>query len=408
MKRNLRRTAILLLLMIMLGPGDISFAQEESIRAEIDELKVRIVELEEKLAEQKEEIFPLMEGIKVGIGATFVVQGTVDANATPSKSEDVTDLSYSADIELEKSIGDFATAFIHLEGGQGDGVMGSDELDLFSGVNKDATAGNANIAVAELWYEHNYLDDRLVLTFGKLDATCYFDTNEIANDECTQFLADMFKNSPVLEFPEDNAGGIRVAASPAEWIEIGAGVLEADDSWEDIVDNIFAIGEINLKPTFLGRGGNYRFYGWFNDKDHTKYLDTSKTEEEGYGFGLSFDQELTTDIITAFARFGWRDEEVYDCDISWSVGFQVLGEPWNRPDDVLGLAVGQVMPGDDYGKVGNPDHDEGHFEAYYNIHLNDHLSLSPDVQVIWNPKGDGTAGRDDTITVLGVRAQVDF
>lgn len=408
MKKYLRRAAVLLLLMAMLGPGDIGFAQEESIRAEIDELKARIVELEDRLVEREEGIFPLLEGISVGAGATFILQGTIDANATGSKGEDVTDGSYSVDIELEKSIGDFATAFLHLEGGWGDGVMGSDELGLFSGVNKDATDGDANMGVAELWYEHNFLDERLVITFGKLDATCYFDANEVANDECTQFLADMFKNSPVLEFPVDNAGGIRMGASPAEWIEFGAAILEADADWEDVADGVFVMGEVNLKPEFfIGRGGNYRFYGWFNDKDHAKLLDPTKTEEEGYGFGLSFDQELT-DIISAFARFGWQDEEVYDCDMSWSAGLQVVGEPWNRSDDVLGIAVGQVMPGDDYKKAGNPSDEEGHFEAYYNIHLNDHLSISPDVQVIWNPKGDGVAGRDDTITVLGMRAQIDF
>ncbi|MBL7081743.1 MAG: carbohydrate porin [Candidatus Omnitrophica bacterium] len=70
----------------------------------------------------------------------------------------------------------------------------------------------------------------------------------------------------------------------------------------------------------------------------------------------------------------------------------------------------QSMPGDDYGKAGNPDHNEGHFEAYYNIHINDNLSISPDLQVIWNPKGVGSPdqGRDDTIVVLGLRTQVNF
>lgn len=393
MKKYLGRIIMLLALIILVGPVNVSFANDPV---------------------RKEKETPLvLEGLKISAGATFVVQGTINANATGSEGEDVTDGSYSADIELEKSIGDFGAAFLHLEAGQGDGVMSPDELDLFSGVNKDATGDDADLGIAELWYEHSFLDEKIVLTTGKLDATCYFDTNELANDECTQFLSDMFKNSPVIEFPDDNAGGIRLAIDPSEWlefgewIEFGVGIFDANADWENIADNIFAIGEITLKPKLFDREGAYRFYGWFNDNDHTEYLDTTKTEEEGYGFGVSFDQELT-DIIAAFFRFGWRNEEVCDCDMSWSIGCQVAGQQWGRTGDTFGLAIGQVMPGDDYADAGNPDHDEGHFEAYYNVYINDHLSISPDLQIIWNPKGDGTAGRDDTITVLGLRAQLDF
>ena len=422
MKGCLHRAVILLLCLSTLGIAKVCEASDESIRAEIAELKARISQLEKKLNQQQEVvarqdeeieglkqagILPALEGINIGGGATFVVQGTIDANATGSKGEDVTDGSYSVDLELEKSFDNGGTFFIHLEGGEGNGVMDSDELDLFSGVNKDATGGDAKMELAEVWYEHNF-SDNLFVTFGKLDATCYFDTNSIANDETTQFLADMFKNSPVLEFP-DNGPGIRLGFLLAEKIELGLGFLDANADWEDLGDDIFVIGQINFKPNLFQKEGNYRFYGWVNDTDHTRLLDSTRTKEEGYGFGLSFDQEFTDALITFF-RFGWQTDEVYNCDMSWSGGFQLTGEPWGRDEDVLGLAVGQLMPGDDYGKAGNPDHNEGHFEAYYNIYINENLSISPDLQVIWNPKGVGSSGqgRDDTIVILGVRTQIDF
>jgi carbohydrate-selective porin OprB len=392
----------------------------KGIEDEVADLKRRIMSLERRLADQEEKldeqseiseslesIKEAFEGLSIGGGATFVVQGTMDANATPSKGEDVTDGSYSVDLELEKSFDNGGVFFIHLEGGEGAGVMDSDELDLFSGVNADATGGDAKMELAEVWYEHSF-NDNLFLTFGKLDPTSYFDSNAVANDETTQFLADMFKTSPVLEFP-DNGPGIRLGFLPTEKIELGVGFLDADADWEDIGDDIFVIGEVNLKPNLFDREGNYRLYGWVNDSDHTKLSDTAKTKEKGYGFGLSLDQQLI-DTLTGFLRFGWQTDKVYECDMSWSTGFQLTGEPWDRDNDVLGIAIGQVMPGDDYGKAGNPSHNEGHFEAYYNIHINDNLSISPDLQVIWNPKGVGSSdqGRDDTIVVLGVRTQVDF
>jgi carbohydrate-selective porin OprB len=77
---------------------------------------------------------------------------------------------------------------------------------------------------------------------------------------------------------------------------------------------------------------------------------------------------------------------------------------------VFAFAVGQVMPSDDYKKA-NADFQakaEGHLEAYYKIHVNDHLSVSPDIQYIWNPYGKDIAGNTSGIFVGGLRAQVDF
>ncbi len=422
MKRCVSTVIILLLFFGVLDIPAIYGADNESIRAEIARLKARVNQLEERLNTQEEAIdnqnekieeleetgiFSTLEGININGGATFVLQGTIDANATTSRNEDVTDGSYSVDLELEKSFDNGGTLFIHLEGGEGNGVMDSDELDLFSGVNKDVTGGDAKVELAEAWYEHNF-SDVLFVTFGKLDPTCYFDTNSIANDETTQFLADMFKNNPVLEFP-DNGPGVRLGLVSTEKIELGLGLWDADADWEDLGDNIFAIGQLNFKLNLFEREGNCRFYTWINDANHTQLLDLTKTKEEGYGFGLSFDQRFS-EVLAAFFRFGWQTGKVYNCDMSWSSGFQLIGKPWGRDRDVLGIAVGQMMPGNDYAKAGNPDHNEGHFETYYNIHISENLSVSPDFQVIWNPKGVGSSqqGRDDTIIVLGVRTQADF
>ena len=58
------------------------------------------------------------------MGATFVLQGVGDANGDSllSGDEDVTDAAYSADLEFEKAFGDFGTAFLHLETGDGAGA----------------------------------------------------------------------------------------------------------------------------------------------------------------------------------------------------------------------------------------------------------------------------------------------
>ena len=409
---NFVLTVICLVSIIVLCCTDSCSAEDGSIRSEIAELQARISKLEEKLAKQEKSnemgALSLFEGINIGAGATFIVQGSVNANSTEKKGENAIDVTYSVDLELEKEFRDYAKVFIHLEAGGGGG-LDNDEVTLFSGVNRDAGDTKNRVEVTETWYEHYLLDNKLTLTLGKLDPTCYLDDNAIANDETSQFLGPAFRNSAALEFPDDNGAGFRIGFIPLEWIEINAGVFDDNADWEDITDNIFCFGQVNFKPNFLGKEGNYRFYGWHDDSCHMELIDTSKKEEENFGFGLSFDQQLT-DMLTCFVRFGWEDPGVSNIEYAWSAGARVTGKVWGRNEDVIGAAFGQNIPGSDYGKAGNPGHNETHVETYYNIHVNEHLSVSPGLQVIWNPNGaaSGGEGRDDTVIVFSVRAQVDF
>lgn len=407
---------------------------------EITELKARIAQLEKRLVQQEDKTVEVEKiahgakrefsefidykagegleikpaGLTIGAGATFILQGTNNANGDDlaKNGEDVTDVSYSMDLELEKTFDDYGLAFIHLETGDGAGV--EDELQVFSNVNRDADDSDNSVSVTEAYYEHYFKILPLTLTFGKIDPTAYLDQNEYANDECTQFLGHIFRNSPALEFPDDNAAGVRMAIEPVDFLGLEFTAMDANADWEDAFDNMFLAGQVNIKPNILDRPGNYRVYGWLNDKDHIKWDDALKTKEESYGFGLSFDQEIT-DVLGAFARYGWQDPEVYadGSDFSleqfWSAGIQLAGSLWNRDEDVIAIAFGQVIPSDDYKKANDlKANTESHLEAYYNFKVNDNLSVSPDIQVIWDPYGGDAVNGDKTIFVGGVRAQVDF
>lgn len=386
---------------------------ERTVRIETpSRIEGEVIALEEKLS--KIEPLPnILEGISIGAGATFVFQGTHNANGdSQSPKEDAADASYSIDLELEKEFNEIdGKALMHLETGQGAGV--EDELKVFSNVNKDANT-DTNVRIAEVYYEQNLFAKKMALTFGKLDPAAYIDNNEYANDETTQFLGRIFKNSPTIEFP-DNSAGIRLSLEPAELIDLNFVVQDADADWEDVFDGIFLAGQLNFKPKLLGREGSYRLLGWLNDRSHIKWLDTTKDKEEGYGFGISLDQALS-DNLGLFYRYGWQNPKVYltgssfSLEQAYSVGLQLKGSLWKRPDDVLAFAIGQAMPSDDYKEADSTRNakNEGQFECYYNFKVNEHLALSPDLEVIWNPYGKDAANGDDTILVGGLRGQVDF
>ncbi len=387
--------------------------KEEGRQTKLSRVEEKIEGLDSKMEEARASgIVPLMEGIEIGAGATFVYQFTDRANGDDlaQASDDVGDASYSVDLELSKEFDDFGKALILFEAGEGAGV--EDELKVFSNVNFDATGGDSNLGVVEGWYEQ-YMGPA-TLRFGKLDATYLIDNNEYANDECTQFLGRIFRNNPAVEFP-DNGAGLRLALAPREWVEMESIVMDGDADWEDPFSDAFFAGQVNIKPGLFGRPGNYRFFGWASDREHTQWDDPSQSEEMGYGFGLSFDQEVT-DNVGVFARYAWEYPEVYlngddvSLEQSYSIGVQCAGAPWNRDEDVLGIAFGGVTPSNDYKKsdsVLNAD-TEYHLESYYGYKINDHLTISPDIQVIWNPYGNDAANGDKTIVVGGIRSQVDF
>lgn len=377
------------------------------LETKIQALEKRIESLSGKISSSPVQSAVDASGLKIGGGATFVMQSTIDANGTDKEGEDVTDATFSVDIEIEKSIGDNGTVFAHMEAGNGAGLDGEEVLS-FGGVNADATGGDSNVALIEMWYEHAF-SENMVLTAGKIDATCYLDDNAFANDECGQFLGGSFKNSAAIDFPDDNGMGLRLMLAPSEMLEINLGIVEADGDWEDVSEDSFLFGQINLMPELGGKEGNYRLYGWLNNKAHTDFNDAAKDNESNSGFGISVDQ-LLTDNLGVFMRVGTQKSELAEVDCAWSLGMQLAGNIWNRENDVFGIAFGQNMISDDYGKTGEPDSDESHFEMYYNFYVNDALSISPDFQIITNPNGVGSAdqGRDDDVYIIGIRAQMGF
>jgi len=450
------KKAVLFLAVALVFAGNTCWAEDMSVRDEINQLKVRIQALENRLTEQdkcikdqkqcivdqtkkiseyeskpsqfdtvlhRQEGTPiqLIEGLELGAGGTMIIQGTNNVNNAASdvqKKASRTDASYSADITIgkkfEKANG---RAFLHLEAGEGAGL--EDDLTLYSNVNRDAD-NDHNVRLTEFWYEQLLFKNEVTLSFGKLDPTAYFDNNEVANDETTQFLGRIFRNSPTIEFP-DNGAGIRLAYLPAEWVELSYGLFDGNSDWERMFDNLFNIGQASFKTNFFNRSGNYRFQGWNNNVYHTKWLDTTQVKEASFGFGLSFDQKAS-DNITLFTRYAWQDPKVYNPDImatgekayslehSWSAGFQVEGKPWGRENDVFAFAVGQAIPSGDYKKSDSTlsAKSECHIETYYRMFVNKHLSISPDFQYIWDPFGKDVSEDTNGIFVGGMRAQVDF
>lgn len=433
--------------MVLAFPG---IAPAGEVQDEIDALKERIRQLERNLASQNrrideqgqkiqdhdsdlkqfETVKTAVSGLDIDVSATSVVQGTYNNDdnyeevfGVPRTGDDW-DAQYTVDVAISSKIGETGTALLLLKAGEGLGV--NDEVLSFGRPNDDAIGDDADVNVSEVWYEHSFLDGTIVATVGKLDLRRWVDTNAVANDEDTQFLNGAFVNNLAIDLPQDYAEedftyGARLSFIPSDMFAINLGYVETDGDFEEIFSDNFYIAEIALKPKFGELQGAYRVYGWLNNSDHTELDDITENDEEGYGAGISIDQQLTPDV-TAFGRFGWQDADLYPIEYAWSAGFQVDGNLWGRQDDMFGIAYSRADTSDDYrdlireqGRVLRPRwlRQDSPFdskpaehvaEAYYRIQCNKHLAITPDVQYIENMRGYDS----DAVVILGVRAHVSF
>lgn len=335
---------VLVLPLLLCMQASPSHAASDELMSELQNLKAKLEQLEQKVARQDkllanqqqevsrqhekiaaqekinaglEEIKDTLSGIEIDADTTMVGQGTFNKDDEDGYNNG-SEASFSFDLEVTKSFSWGGSAAIVLEGGKGEGI--DSRIASWSGFNND-NDDDETAHVTEAWYEQSLLNDKLTFTFGKIDLTNYFDTNEVANDETTQFLSTGFVNSLAVEFP-DNGPGARVTVSPSELVDISFGWMavyqdNGYSSWNDIGRGSFAIGELDFKPVFAELQGNYRFYGWYMNAYHEKF-DGSDDDQAGSGFGLSFDQQLIPDTLTAFVRAGWQDKDIYEIEAHYS------------------------------------------------------------------------------------------
>jgi len=331
------------------------------------------------------------------------------------------DGSYSGDLFLIVPSGPYGNIYLRGDIGEGEGI--SPLLPpTFSGPNADLHVGESNkpeFELVEAWYwtsipYPDIRDQRLELTLGKIDPAALFDANAVANSETSQFIADIFVNNLALEF---GGAGLSAAYRFTSIYNKGlnvtgrVGLFEGDGDFKDVLDRPFLIAELDVWRPYYGLNGNYRLYGWQNNTSHTDLADESRDNLSNQGFGLSIDQQLSNDI-TLFARYGMQDKDVSPFDQVLTLGGQIVGNGWRRANDMIGIALGASHVSDKYqeasltldGYEADADY-ENYIEAYYRYWANQNLSISPDVQYIINPGGDG---EKDNVFVYGIRMQATF
>lgn len=402
--------------------------------SELDALKARVEALEKRAGdtvvvdERGHKYHPIhsIYGLKIGGGVTLTGQMPSRGRAANQRAG----AAISADLALESSAGDNGRVVLVLDFQRGTTAQGMPSF--FTAPNGNTTGPNADIEsfnddnahLTQAYYDHEF-SKTLTASVGQLDITGYFDANEFANNERTQFLANLFVNNPAVEFGGTSdfyAPGLRLTYAPAEFIDLTAGAFDGDGDWVNELDSPFLMIEADVKAKPFGMDGNYRLYYWrlsgrsaANLPNTADPSDASLEKAANEGVGISLDQRLSRDI-GVWLRIGKQRHRVARLVRHVSVGLHLSGVLVGRPEDSAGIGYGVTSMGRtyrEYLKASNPRFDAGnehYFELYYNIAIgnatgNTGLHVAPDVQYVMNPGGDTTASKE---VIYGIRLQAFF
>lgn len=260
---------------------------------------------------------------------------------------------------------------------------------------------NANIypdpaALDELLVKYVSPSARYGGSVGKIDLSNRFDTNLVANGAFRQFTAFALQNNLSIPWPDYGGLGAFVHADLGDHRYVMAGtaasVVDKPFGFGSKIDNgnLYQLLEVGTRIDLPYLGvGNYRLTQW-----HARVLGN-----DGWGFGLNFDQELSHPDVVAFFRFGLGDDSATPVETFVSGGLTWL-RPFGRSHDMLGVGVAWSNP-----SPGQGLRNETLIELFYRYSILPWVQLSPDLQIIHHPANDAEQG---TVVVPGIRLYLSF
>jgi high affinity Mn2+ porin len=209
--------------------------------------------------------------------------------------------------------------------------------------------------------------NRYSIYAGRFTITDFFDNNNYTHDPRTQFMAWGVMYNGAWDYPADTRGytwGIVQELHSRNWafrygISAEPKVANGPQFDRRLFRDHGQAWEVERRYSWRKRGGAIRVLGYDNRFQGGNYRealklaaatgttpDVTATDRVGtvkYGFGMSFDQAINTDV-GIFARLGWNDGKTQSfaftaIDRLAGGGLSVKGTRWHRKYDVAGTSL---------------------------------------------------------------------
>jgi high affinity Mn2+ porin len=284
--------------------------------------------------------------------------------------------------------------------------------------------------------------DRIELNVGKFSATDFADDNKYSHDPRTQFLPWSLMYNGAWDYPANVRGytyGVEIELIRKDWTLSYGIVAEPEVANGAAIDPHFtkAFGQFlewERRYKVYQHPGAVRFLAFLNRAhmgDYAEALaampvnpDVTRTRDYRYkyGFGVSWDQELTKDL-GVWARLGWADGHTEAwaftaIDRLFDIGLLLKGRCWCRPNDFVGFAYGiNGLEGShrNYLAAGGLDFIIGDgalnyapeqiLEAFYNLQVVKGIFVTTDFQEVINPAYNADRG---PVSIVSLRVHLEY
>ena len=173
-------------------------------------------------------------------------------------------------------------------------------------------------------------------------------------------------------------------------------------------DGILTVAELDLSYSRSARLwlGYWRYSAEFE----RPYGVGSSRGNDGWYIGSESSFQLGSRAAAAFIRFGMANEDLNALSSYIGVGAVISGPFATRPADQFGFAVASARGGDPYrdylDRTGaGAGRRETSWELTYQLQLNGHLLIQPNIQYIQNPS---VATLLDDVWAVGCRFQIRY
>ncbi len=254
---------------------------------------------------------------------------------------------------------------------------------IANGGGLDYIGSDTSLSLRRLYYTFRPVSDLAVSVGTKISPRDFIDRSTYANNEAVDFSSSFFLNNPLIVQNQIDRNG-------------GAGVVLA---WNP------GKGPFTLRSLYVAADANNPNSstdgGFFGDRYQTsveveyaardrfafrlQYTNAAINNTDINAFGVNAEYALNR-YIGIFTRLGFGNYQGFntainqDLDLhsfSWAVGFGLRN--LFIPGTTAGFAVGQPFVTN---KLGNAN--QVNFETFYNLELNDNLSITPILSVVTN------------------------
>jgi Carbohydrate-selective porin, OprB family/S-layer homology domain len=376
---------------------------QKDYRVALDELKNRIDISENRIQEMESNVFSTTTKLKIQ-GVYALTDGS-DAKITVVNR---TRLNFLTSFNRKDLL------LLQLEAGNngGDAVSNANSKNPNSLSNSgfinntgalDYTGVEDNLKIRRLYYTFNPTSDLAVTVGTKMSPRDFIDRNRYANNEALDFSSTVFLNNPlIVQNQVDRQGG---AGAAIAWNPQGSKFSirtlyiagNANQTSNQITNQTDNQENTNNNGGLFGqpRQGSLEVEFVPTDKLKLKlqYTNAIANNTNINAFGVNAEYALNRGM-GIFGRLGIGNYQGFNTAINRNIDTKPLtwsvGVGWRDiviPGTLAGVAIGQPFISKDFGNA-----TQTNLEAFYNLQLNENLSLTPTLSLIVNPNNNSANG----------------